>query len=244
MDKKTKRISTLLIWASVLTLLLTMSMGTLGQSLLIGDSVLTATEAFYYSTTLLPLGILFAAISWFAVAWGKRNRRTPNVVVGMIFGIFVTLIGLMGLLGHLGYSTDYSYVAELGETVGFDFPDSGRFVAIKSEKENRTSSDGTFIELDSVVRFEDEDAKAVEERIASDDRFVTKLPLSAQKSVPRLYSHTYAISQYDAYMLYCVDSGSVNDPTEGDRLFIYILYDRDENAMVIYKYTLAEDDPS
>lgn len=238
MDKKTKRISALLIWASVLTLFLTMGAGALGRFLLIGDSQLTSTEGFYYAVKVIPLGILFAAISWYSVAWGRRNRRKPNVVVGMIFGVLVTLMGIMGILGHSEYYTDYSYMAELGEMVGFEFPDSGKLVAIKATKENQPAGNKIYIELDAVVRFSDEDAKMVEDRIASDPRFVTELSIEAQTAIPTLYSYTYKSSQYDSYMLYSVDSGSFNDPAEGDRSFIYFLYVRDENAMVIYKYTL------
>lgn len=238
MDKKIKRTSTLLIWASILTLFLTMGVAELGRILLIGDLQLTATEGLYYATKLIPLGILFAGIPWYSTIWGRRNRRKSNVIVGMIFGIIVTLIGFMGIYSYFAYSTDYSYVSELGQTVGFEFPDSGKLVCLKSEKEGQTSNARYVIELDSVVRFEDEDAKAVEDRIASDPRFVTDLPIEAQAAVPTIYSYTYEIIHYDSYMLYSVDSGSSNAPAEGDRTFLYFLYVRDENAMVIYKYTL------
>ena len=238
MKRNTKYTSIFWILASILTLPLVLILGNLSLMLLSGGDYVSSFEGLYYAIQIVWVGIPLSAISWYSVIWGKRNGKKCNQVIGMIFGILLFAIGILGIYGMNRFDTDYSYVSELGETIGFDFPKSGKFIAITSDKETNTTTDRFFLESEAVIRFENADAKDVETKIKTDTRFVTELPEEARFVIPELYSYTYQYDVYDFYMLYSVESGHANVPAESDQSFIYLMYDHDLNAMEIYKFTL------
>lgn len=237
MKRNTKYTSIFWIFASILTLPLVLILGNLSLMLLSGGDYVSSFEGLYYAIQIVWVGIPLSAISWYSVIWGKRNGKKSNQVIGMIFGILLFAIGILGIYGMNRFDTDYSYVSELGETIGFDFPKSGKFIAITSDQETNTTTDRFFLESEAVIRFENADAKDVETKIKTDTRFVTELPEEARFVIPELYSYTYQYDVYDFYMLYSVESGNANVPAESDQSFIYLMYDRDRNAMEIYKFT-------
>ena len=196
--------------------------------------VITSFEGLYRSLQIIWVMFLLLPISLGNIAYGlflksKNYKYRSNVIIGLIFSIFLFLFGSMSFLSTGQYKEDKEYLYNLAKTINVDFPEEFTIVTSDWTRGKQTSSDNTLLKYESVVRFSEDT------NLIFDEKWIDEL--ATNEMLPTLF--ILQATSYEKFMIYCFNTKEYNPQSiNGDYEYVAIAYDEDNNNLLIYEFYL------
>ena len=196
--------------------------------------VITAFEGLYRSLQIMWVMFLLLPISLGNVVYGlflksKKHKYRSNMIIGLIFSIFLFLFGSMSILRTVQYKEDKEYLHNLENTINIDFPEEFTIVTSDWTRGEQTSSDYTLLKYESVVRFSENT------KLSFDEKWINEL--TTNEMLPTLF--ILQTTSYEKFMIYCFDTKEFNPQTINKGYeYVAIAYDEDNNNLLIYEFYL------
>ena len=196
--------------------------------------VITSSEGLYRSLQMIWVMFLILPISLGNVAYGlflksKKYKYRSNIIIGLIFSIFLFLYGSMSVLSIGQYKEDKDYLYNLEKNIDVDFPEEFTIVTSDWTRGEQTSSDNTLLRYESVVRFSENTKLSFNEKWIDD--------LTINEMLPTLF--ILQTTNYEKFMIYCFDTTEYNPQTINEGYeYVAIAYDEDNNNLLIYEFYL------
>lgn len=195
----------------------------------------TSFEGLYKILQLIWIFFLFLPISIGNIIYGvylksKNYQFKSNIIIGIIFSILLLLYGSMHFLSKSQYSEDKTYLYELEEKIGVDFPNDFEIVTLDWTGGKQTSLDNTLLKFESIVRINGENIKYFDTNLWLEE-------VQSTEMLPTLF--VYETLKYDKFLVYCFDTNEYN-PTEFSNQYEYvaIAYNIENNNLIIYEFYL------
>lgn len=176
----------------------------------------------------LILGIIFA---------GRGYKCKKNIVVGIIFSFLLVIYGSFTFTFADTYSSDYSFVEDIGAEIGVTMPKDGRVTIM-----NIPHGEDTYF-MANAEFFQKDETVVLATEILADERWVRTFDTALMGEIPSVFQ---PLSNSDMqarhyYMLYNTDLGTFNKVTSqsGTYRYIFINYDMNNRTMMIGVYHMA-----
>ena len=196
--------------------------------------VITSFEGLYRSLQMIWVMFLLLPISLGNVAYGlflksKKYKYRSNIIIGLIFSIFLFLYGSMSVLSIGQYKEDKDYLYNLEKNIDVDFPEEFTIVTSDWTRGDQTSSDNTLLRYESVVRFSENT------KLSFNEKWIDELTIN--EMLPTLF--ILQTTNYEKFMIYCFDTKEYNPQTINEGYeYVAIAYDEDNNNLLIYEFYL------
>ena len=159
----------------------------------------------------------------------KKYKYRSNIIIGLIFSIFLFLFGSMSILSIGQYKEDKDYLYNLEKNIDVDFPEEFTIVTSDWTRGEQTSSDNTLLRYESVVRFSENT------KLSFNEKWIDELTIN--EMLPTLF--ILQTTNYEKFMLYCFDTKEYNPQTINKGYeYVAIAYDEDNNNLLIYEFYL------
>ena len=177
---------------------------------------------------------LILPISLGNVAYGlflksKKYQYRSNILIGLIFSIFLFLFGSMSVLSIGQYKEDKDYLYCLEKNIDVDFPEEFTIVTSDWTRGEQTSSDNILLRYESIVRFSENT------KLSFNEKWIDELTIN--KMLPTLF--ILQTINYEKFMIYCFDTKEYNPQAINKGYeYVAIAYDEDNNNLLIYEFYL------
>lgn len=202
---------------------------------------ITSMDELYYGLKTIWVFWLLLPISLgcllFGLIFKKKNYKTnSNIIIGIIFSVFLFLFGSMHFLGLRQFKTDAEYLINLGDIIQVQFPNDIEIITQDWTTGNQTSSDNNYYKYISVVKFKDAAEVLEFESSLNSDYWVDSFSQKTIDFLPLIF--TMETSNYDKFLLYCQESKEYNPETTSSKYnYIYIAYSKEDQSLIIYEFT-------
>lgn len=196
--------------------------------------VITSSEGLYRSLQMIWVMFLLLPISLGNIVYGlflksKKYKYRSNIIIGLIFSIFLFLYGSMSVLSIGQYKEDKDYLYNLEKNIDADFPEEFTIVTSDWTRGEQTSSDNTLLRYESVVRFRENT------KLSFNKKWIDELTIN--EMLPTLF--ILQTTNYEKFMIYCFDTKEYNPKTINKGYeYVAIAYDEDNNNLLIYEFYL------
>jgi hypothetical protein len=196
--------------------------------------VITSFEGLYRSLQMIWVMFLLLPISLGNIVYGlflksKKYKYRSNIIIGLIFSIFLFLFGSMSVLSIGQYKEDKDYLYNLEKNIDVDFPEEFTIVTSDWTRGEQTTSDNTLLRYESVVRFSENT------KLSFNEKWIDELTIN--EMLPTLF--ILQTTNYEKFMIYCFDTKEYNPQSiNKDYEYVAIAYDEDNNNLLIYEFYL------
>ena len=164
----------------------------------------------------------------------RKQKGAANIVVGIIMTVILCAFGSFCFI-DTGISYDQKPLLEAEGKIGIDLPEPVNMATRDWTIGEQTVARG-YIYYVSDIYFEEKEQNELERQISSGDKWLPSVP----SNMVGLFCSLAEPSQYDAILLYNVDTGELNTPpeTSGSYRFIALLYNRKQAHVQMVEYTI------